>query len=270
MNDRGQKFSRRDFLLKTALFTASSLVGTNRFLNHSAHAYNSTAPENVLQKKPMIAIIIDDVGYSFSRVLPFLKLNVPITFSILPRLTYSQKSAEVIHSEGHEVMLHQPMEPHNKTIDPGPGALYISQSMTEQHRIIDENISSFPFASGANNHMGSCFTERKDKIEDTLKVFEERGFFFVDSCTSPCSEAFSAARELKMNTAFRDVFIDNRREKQYVCLQLKKLKQHAMQFGSAIGIGHPRTETAAALAEFFKDIEGSSFCPAHVSQLVHS
>ena len=88
-------------------------------------------PAGFTRERPEIAIIIDDVGYNFSRVLPFLELGVPITFSVLPRLAYSTVSAEKVHEEGHEVMLHQPMEPCNPLIDPGPGALYLSQSTKE-------------------------------------------------------------------------------------------------------------------------------------------
>jgi len=33
--------------------------------------------------------------------------------------------------------------------------------------------------------------------------------------------------------------------------QLKKLKNHALKVGVAVGIAHPRQETACAMAEFF-------------------
>ncbi|MFC1892164.1 divergent polysaccharide deacetylase family protein [Thermodesulfobacteriota bacterium] len=48
-----------------------------------------------------------------------------MTFAILPRLQRSTVSAEKIHLQGYEIILHQPMEPHDPNVDPGPGALYV-------------------------------------------------------------------------------------------------------------------------------------------------
>jgi polysaccharide deacetylase 2 family uncharacterized protein YibQ len=265
--------SRRNFLLKTAFFTAGSFIGTNHLLKPLARALSIGYDDDLddfTHERPEIAIIIDDVGYNFSRVLPFLELGVPITFSILPRLMYSRRSAEKVHAEGHEIMLHQPMEPYSHLIDPGPGALYLSQGTKEMYKIIDENISSFPFSAGVNNHMGSRFTESREKVADTLKSFRERNFFFIDSITTHNSVAFNTARELNMTTAFRNVFIDNQWDKQYICLQLLKLKKHALKYGHAIGIGHPRPETVSALEEFLDELEGSSFSIVNASRIVYT
>jgi hypothetical protein len=219
--------------------------------------------------RPKISIIIDDVGYNVSRVLPFLDLGVPITFSILPRLPYSSKLADMIAAEGHEIMLHQPMEPCNSSIDPGPGALYLCQSSEEVYKILVENTSNFPCATGVNNHMGSRFTESPEKVTETLKILKERNFFFIDSVTTRRSVAFSTARQLRITSAFRNVFIDNQWDKPYICRQLSRLKKHALRFGHAIGIGHPRPETVSALKDFFDGLEASGFSIANASQIVY-
>jgi len=136
-------------------------------------------------------------------------------------------------------------------------ALYLSQNTKEMWQIIKKNVSSFPFAVGVNNHMGSRFTESRENITETLKVFRDKGFFFIDSFTSCHSIAFDTARQLNMTTAFRDVFIDNRGEKSYIYLQLLKLKKHALKHGYAIGIGHPRPETVSAVQQFIDALEGT-------------
>lgn len=265
------KLSRRKFLLKTALLTAGAFSGTSLFLKPFTRALAVGQGQKTAfppGKQPQIAVIIDDVGYNVSRVMPFLEFGVPITFSILPHLMYSERLAKTIHAEGHEIMLHQPMEPYNSSINPGPGALYLSQTTQEQHRIIEGNIASFPFAVGTNNHMGSRFTESREKVSATLKVFRERNFFFIDSFTSRDSIAFNMARDLNMSTAFRNVFIDNRWDSDYVCQQLLRLKKHAIKFGHAIGIGHPRPETVSALRGFLEEIESSGIAIVYASRIV--
>ncbi len=268
MSKNHKSCSRRDFLIKTAAGAAGSLIGTCPLV--SALAQPQIKTSDTVPAHARLAIIIDDVGYNATRVLPFLELGVPITFSILPRLRYSARLAEKLHSAGHEIMLHQPMEPCNQLIDPGPGALYLSHKADEICTIIEENLSSFPFTAGVNNHMGSRFTESREKTQDALTVFRERSLFFIDSFTSRNSIAFDTARDLDMIAGFRDVFIDNRVDKDYICLQLQKLKKYALNYGYAIGIGHPRPETVSALAEFLDGLDDSCCSIVNASEVVYT
>jgi len=273
MRDDPKKLSRREFFLKTALCAAGSLWLTNPFFRPLAHAFaagNKNNPPKHLHKRGKIAIIIDDVGFNRSRVEPFIHLGFPITFSILPQLRYSRVLAEKIHDAGHEIMLHQPMEPHNHMIDPGPGALYLSQKTDQVCRIIEKNVASFPHAAGFNNHMGSRFTESRPKMSETLEFFREREFFFIDSITSSQSIAFDTARDMNVIAGFRNEFLDNTWEKKYIYAQLLKLKRHALHHGHAVGIGHPRPSTVRALTQFLQDMKGSGFSIVYASQIVYA
>jgi uncharacterized protein len=266
-----QKLSRRKFIIKTSLLSAATFLGANAFSRSFAAAFSAGSDNNeekALYEKPQVSIIIDDVGYNSARVLPFLELGVPITFSVLPRIMYSQRLAEKIHLKGHEVMLHQPMEPRNPSVNPGPGALYISQNSKERHKIIEDNISSFPFAVGVNNHMGSLFTESREKVNETLKVFKERQFFFVDSVTTSNSVAYNTAKNLNMPSTFRDVFIDPDTDETLIADQLNKLKNIALKYGRAIGIGHPRPETLCALEKFLDENHDSGISFVYTSKLI--
>jgi len=247
---------------------AFSAMGQGPLLKSLARAFEPDCAAAVLPQDPLIALIIDDVGHSVSAVRPFFELGIPITFSILPHLRFSERLAEKAHAIGHEVMLHQPMEPHSRSIDPGPGALLLSHRPQELITIIDANIMSIPFAVGVNNHMGSRFTESKKNILETLEIFKERNFFFVDSYTSCHSIAFDTARELDMTTACRNEFLDIRSERDFVFLQLVKLKKHALRFGKAIGIGHPKPATVDALRDFVRELKGGPLKPTYVSALV--
>ncbi len=266
MTENLKKFSRREFLRKTTVCTAAAIAGTNTLFNPLVHAVQ----DGVLPagNTPQIAIIIDDVGYNCSRLLPFLDLGVPITFSILPRIPYSQKLAEKIHAEGHEIMLHQPMQPQNASINPGPGALFLDQDSAKRHKIIEENISNFPFAVGVNNHMGSLFTESKQKMEETLQVFKQRGLFFIDSKTTSHSIAYKTAKDLGIQSSFRDVFIDPGQGDNVIARQLARLTSIALRYGQAIGIGHPKPETLCILESYLKDLETSGISMVYVSDVL--
>jgi uncharacterized protein len=255
---------RRTFLLKTATLVTGSLLGVDRF-SHALAAKDRFSPV----PHPRLSLIIDDIGYCRSRARLFLKLQVPLTFSVLPRLSDSRSTALEIHESGHEVMLHQPMEPYGSLFDPGPGALYVGDENRRISRIIEENILQIPFAKGVNNHMGSRFTGCPKEIRSTLGAIREKGLFFVDSLTSNRSVAYRVARQFQMPTACRDIFLDNQRQVPAILSQLEKLKIHALKWGSAVGIGHPFPETAIAIERFSRKLEGSGISLVHISKVLN-
>jgi polysaccharide deacetylase 2 family uncharacterized protein YibQ len=254
---------RREFLRKSASFLTFSLIGMH--LPKRGVALAGRPSKGLLTSK--IALIIDDIGHNCSSARQFYVPGIPITFSLLPRLPYTRRLAHEIRDQGHEMMLHQPMEPHNPMLDPGPGALFLRDSHEKIEATIMENLGDLPAVVGVNNHMGSRFTEYPDKIGETLRLFKKKGLFFIDSLTSSRSAAYREARNLSMVTACRNIFLDNLPEESYIFCQLSKLKDHASRYGHAIGIGHPHPETASAVRHFAKDIGGAP-CFVHVSQLL--
>ncbi|MCX8042505.1 MAG: divergent polysaccharide deacetylase family protein [Desulfobacterota bacterium] len=261
------RISRREFLIRSVYAAAWTIAPT---LIASSKAQGLSYPHGSVQSAVpgRLALIIDDVGFSVERIQPFLEMNVPLTFSILPHLPYSRLLAEKIHDHGHEIMLHQPMEPHNMFIDPGPGALFVSLPHKTVEQIMVRNIESIPYAAGCNNHMGSRYTESRTCMQPTLTLLKERRFFFIDSLTSQRSIAFDTAKTLGMPTACRNVFIDNIREQHYISAQLQQLKHHALRTGYALGIGHPRPETVAALKKFLAGLRGSGITLTYASHLL--
>jgi len=256
--------NRRYFLIKSAFLLASSFFGLSSFSKSFAF-YKKT---NNSLSQPLISIIIDDIGYSISRARNFLNLNIPITFSVLPRLTNSYNLAVEIDDKGHEIMLHQPMEPYNSHLDPGPGALYVGYESEKIAGIVEKNISNIPFATGVNNHMGSRFTSCGTEISEALRVIRDRDLFFIDSLTSGRSVAYKTAKKLQMPTACRNIFLDNHLEEKYILRQLHKLQSHAKIHGHAIGIGHPFPETARAIRRFISNPKHSSVSFVHVSDIL--
>lgn len=255
---------RRNFLIKSTFYLFSSYVGLN-ILSKAFGGEKSITPR---QFQPRIALIIDDIGYSITSVRHFLKLGIPVTFSVLPHLPNSQDLASELRYKGHEIMLHQPMEPYNSHFDPGPGAIYVGYDANQITQIVEKNISFVPYAVGVNNHMGSKFTSSQRKIEEALWVVKNKGLFFVDSLTSYHSKAYRTARSLQIATAYRNIFLDNILDESAILLQLYKLKHHALKYGRAIGIGHPFPETATAIAKFLISINEKEVSFVYASSIL--
>jgi polysaccharide deacetylase 2 family uncharacterized protein YibQ len=260
MQEKKAGIKRRDFLYKSAFFLTGSLLG----LGCRSKAFANPCPE----KNPQIAVIIDDIGFSESRLDSFLKIGAPFTFSILPKLPMSSFLAEKIHCEGYEVMLHQPMEPLDPSIDPGPGALYVKDPPDMIIDIIKQNISETPYVTGINNHMGSLFTACGTEMKEALSVVRDEGLFFVDSLTTNRSTGYNTAKTMNISAVRRNVFIDNIQDETFIHLQLEKLKRLALKHGYAIGIGHPFPETAKMLDLFFQEIKTTNISMVHISRLL--
>ena len=254
---------RRTFLLSSSSFILGNLLG----LNSASKAFALDHVDQNSRTKPRLALIIDDIGVSLCHAKPFLELNVPMTFAILPRLPKSEESASLIHSEGHEIMLHQPMEPRDRGLSPGPGALYVGDEPTRISHIMEENISSIPFATGMNNHMGSRFTASSKEMYETLQVVKDKGLFFVDSLTAGDSKGYKTAKTLHLPATSRDVFLDNRVEEGAIVRQLNQLRGIALRHGHAVGIGHPFIETSRAIRRFLKGVK-EEFELVHMSDVL--
>ncbi|MBU1180881.1 MAG: divergent polysaccharide deacetylase family protein [Pseudomonadota bacterium] len=248
---------------KSAFVMAGNLLGLDLFSKASAFEKKDNN-----QIQPSIALIIDDIGYSVSRARQFLELEIPLTYSVLPKLPNSYYLSCEINKNGHEIMLHQPMEPYNPDLDPGPGALYIGDEEDRIIRVMEENISEIPYAKGINNHMGSKFTACQIKIFQALRFAKDSKLFFVDSLTSSNSKGYMTARSLKMAAAHRNIFIDNRVEESAILYQLLKLKRHAINHGTAVGIGHPFPETASAIKTFYNKFLDSGASLVHISEVI--
>jgi len=160
------------------------------------------------------------------------------------------------------------MEPFDRQLDPGPGALYVGDSAARIEKVVRTNIRAVPFVSGVNNHMGSRFTSNGDDIRYALQAIKSRGLFFVDSLTTHRSKAYRTACSLHMPRGRRDTFLDNHRHPQAILNRLYGVMNQALVHGHAIAIGHPYPETAAALRVFWSEIQNTPVHMVPVSRLL--
>ena len=150
-----------------------SLFGFNAF----SKAFAFQGPEKGSPFQPCIALIIDDIGVAYCYARPFLELGIPITFAVLPRLQKTHSLALEIHNQGHEIMLHQPMEPFQSDIDPGPGALYVGDGLDRIVETMEEDYSVKETArlTGLSQAMVKVQTLRaRKKLKKLLKKAMQR------------------------------------------------------------------------------------------------
>jgi len=223
-------------------------------------------------KKPtlgFITIIIDDWGYG-ANVKEFIEtVDIPVAIAVLPKLPFSKTIAECAAKNHKEVMLHLPMEPHYNA-DKYPKDYVIKTSMRPDkiRKIINEALTTVPFAQGVNNHMGSKATENKEFMKIVLTYFKEKKFFFVDSYVTEKSICKEVAETLNIPFIKRDVFIDNVADRNMMEGEFIKLAHLAEKNGYAVGIGHARPLTLQVIKEQSRFLQNKGFVFLTVREMI--
>lgn len=201
--------------------------------------------------RPMVAIVLDDVGPQAANAARALALPAPLTLAFLPYAENLPALVGAARRRGHEILVHLPMEPLGGA-DPGPHALRAGLDRAELLRRLDWNLARFEGYVGVNNHMGSRLTADAAAMEVVLGALKPRGLLFLDSRTTPDSVTGATARRLGLPSTDRDVFLDNVIEGPAIGAQLAAVEARARQRGAAVAIGHPHPATLDALEAWLR------------------
>lgn len=218
--------------------------------------------------RPLLAIIIDDLGYDRSAADSLLSLPFPLTVSVIPHLPLSADVAEEAYCRGDEVLLHLPMqsigEIKQEEIELRPG-----MSGAQVDEILSGMLETVPHAVGVNNHQGSRATSDPALMEALMPALRERHLFFIDSRTTAETVAYSTAERFGVRAASRKVFLDDNLTRAAILAQISLAASDAQRDGSVIAIGHPHPETIAALGDSLPRLESLGFRFVFASDLVH-
>jgi uncharacterized protein len=217
-----------------------------------------------LNSRPLIAIVIDDVGIDRPRSKRAWELPGPITLSFLPYAKDLREQAKAARAHGDEVMLHMPMEPMGHA-DPGPNAMLVSLSDSELRQRATTDLDSFDGYVGVNNHMGSRFTAYGPGMQTVLSLLKARGLLFLDSRTTAQSVGETLAQELGVPTINRNVFLDDDQAEAAVRRQLAQTEEIARRQGFVVAIGHPHETTLQALSEWLPGLAAKGFAQAPIT-----
>lgn len=219
--------------------------------------------------KAELAIIIDDMGNSLQEARSLAGIGVPITFAIIPGLRHDREVAHYATGQGIEIMIHMPMQskeyPQRRLEANG---LLLEQSDDELRSRVLDYLNTLPQAVGANNHMGSGFTEHPDKMRVVLKLLKEKGLFYIDSITTPKTTGLKVAAELRLPASRRDVFLDNEQNEEYIRGQLEQAVARARKSGHAIAICHPHPATISTLTKTLPELQSKGVTLVKITKLV--
>ena len=218
---------------------------------------------------PLVAVVIDDMGINQPRSKDIISLQAPLTSSFL---TYGKNLAQLAaeaETAGHEIMIHAPMEPKVKA-NLAPDTLMTEMDATTIENLFADMLIRFDGIAvrGINNHMGSKFTEDKEKLGVVMNILKQHDMFFLDSKTTASSKGKELAEEDEVDFAARDVFLDNENDYEYIMKQLALTEKIAQKKGFAVAICHPKSQTFLALKDWLKTLGGKNIKLVHVSEIV--
>jgi polysaccharide deacetylase 2 family uncharacterized protein YibQ len=219
---------------------AQAQVGIDGLLTH-------TLVFHWLGHRPRVAIIIDNLGNDLLIARELVDIDAPLTFAVMPARPFSRQVAELAALFQREVLLHLPMEAENGEDFGATGLLELGASRDDIRRQVDAALDTVPHAVGVNNHLGSHFTANAEHLQWVLERLREHGLFFIDSLATSHSVACTVAAAIALPCATRDLFLDDADDPTAIRAQLDGLLQLARTRGDAIGIGHGRPATLAAL-----------------------
>lgn len=209
--------------------------------------FAAKAPAAAPPPHPVVAIVIDDLGGDEVHTRRAIALPRQVALAFLPEPAGTPALARLAAREGHEVLLHMPMQAVTAT-RLGPLALTIDLPPDEIARRLDQALARVPGRIGINNHEGSRFTADRAALDPVMQDLGSRHLFFLDSRTTVDTQVIAAARAHGVQTGSRDVFLDDVVSLDAVDAQLRALEARARAQGAAIAIGHPHQITLDAVA----------------------
>ena len=222
----------------------------------------------ILNNKPKIAIVLDDMGVDQRRSYIATQLKGPLTLSYL---TYARDLAKQTHQAshaGHELMLHVPMEPTSPNIDPGPNVLLSDVPVNETISALNWGLDQFSGFVGINNHMGSRFTSNLEGMRTVMKELKKRKLIFLDSVTTGSTKGRIAANQIGVPFIARNIFLDHIDDVNEIKMRLDAVKRLAKKQGYAVAIGHPRDATIKVLKSWLSEVENENFQLVPISALI--
>jgi polysaccharide deacetylase 2 family uncharacterized protein YibQ len=229
--------------------------------------FATTAPADI-RDRPRIAIVIDDLGLDRARTERVIGLSAAVTLSFIAYSGDLPRQSAAARRNGHEMIVHVPMEPVNAKIDMGPNGLATNQPRTEVLRRLDWDLGRFDGYVGINNHMGSRFTGDAEAMGWVMDDLKERGLMFLDSRTIATSIGAKAASAAGVPFAERDVFLDDDQSAVAVQQRLKDVETVARKRGTAIAIGHPHDATIDALVGWIAGLPAKGLVLVPLTEIV--
>lgn len=254
-------------------FSGHKMVGEKGYFVHNQHKDIKEVDIHLSKKpyyfgsEPVIAVVIDDMGINQRRTNDIMHLKAPLTASFLTYGSKLEAQVDKAIKAGHEIIVHVPMEPKRKA-NLAPDTLTTKMDETEIKLGLESMLKKFKGVRGINNHMGSQFTEDKERMSYVMEILRDKNLFFLDSKTSAQSVGRSVAVDNHVSYAHRHVFLDNENDVEYIDKQLRLAEEIARRNGYVVAIGHPKSATYLALQKWLQTLPNKRLKLVHLSDIV--
>jgi hypothetical protein len=197
-----------------------------------------------------LVVVVDDLGYSLERAERVMALPERVTLGLLPFAPATAAIAERARQSGHEMILHQPMEPLAvERVRPVPGLLTVDMPPERFAAQIDAALEAVPGIVGVNNHTGSRLTQDPVAMHRLMRHLAARDLLFLDSRTTAATVAYRTARQARVPALQRDVFLDHDPAPAAMAAELDRALAIARRQGHAVVIAHPYEASLAFLEQ---------------------
>jgi polysaccharide deacetylase 2 family uncharacterized protein YibQ len=248
--------------------TASSVPATVAASGTPRWQRLAVAPPNAAGR-PIITLVIDDMGVMHPGTNRAMALPGPITLSWFPFAPKLTEQAAEGASHGHETLLHMPMQSFgNGILQTGPDPLRIDLPAEVNLARLRTALDAIPTAVGLNNHMGSVATRDVALMDLVAKETRARDMLFMDSLTINHSVALQQARVNQVPSIARDLFVDNSSSPAMIEASLALVESEARSHGRVVAIAHPRPHTLNALEAWMPQLESRGFALWPLSAMV--
>lgn len=200
----------------------------------------------VVDKRPILALVVDDGGNAPDLAKRVATLDIPLTWAIIPYTKFAKSTEELAKAGDIPYLLHLPMQ---AVADKNSGQYLIGEGMSRSNirRIISEALETLPNAIGLNNHRGSLATSSKDIMVPIMEELKLRDLLFLDSHTSNKSVAYDVAKASGITSLQNRGFLDGSSDKDEIEKKFNEIVKQATKRGDMIAICHFRPATVLFL-----------------------
>ncbi len=195
-------------------------------------------------QKPLLALVIDDLGYSWNQARQALELPGNHSYAIIPDTLYDERIARLGARMKRELLLHIPMQS-SSNLALEPTTLNDGMDENELTAQVERMLRRLPKVRGINNHMGSRLTSEGYIMRPVMETIRrlDPSLYFLDSKTTGHSQAYLQALLTGVPTLQRDIFLDNDPQPEAMAIQVRRWQRKAEKQGWAIAIAHPHQAT---------------------------
>jgi len=202
-----------------------------------------------------LAIVIDDLGYSYQAGKRAIDLPGQITLAILPFAPNTRALAKYAKEKNKEVIIHLPMQAEQDEVNVSEKVVLRQHMSSIQFKVIlDASSNNLSNARGISNHTGSLLTQKRVSMRKLMSLLAQGDFYFLDSKTSSQSIATKIANQFNVAHVSRDFFLDNIKTESNMEAMFKRAIKLSRKTGKATVLAHPYASSLYFLERQLADL----------------